>query len=189
MQFQGQQIEKLTDEELVQEITKTNDTHLFGLLYDRYVSMVYNKCYGFVPSKEEAQDLTHDIFVKLFVKLKTYKGDSKFSTWMYAFTYNHCINYLQREVKGTKNTYSVSEEIEEETMDEIADEQIFELKAEKLNHALQQISPNERALLLMKYQDDLSIKEIAILHNLGESAVKMRLNRAKNNLIKIYNTM
>lgn len=179
----------VSDEELIQEITKSNDTHLFGVLYDRYSAIVYNKCLGFISSKEEAQDLTHDIFVKLFVKLKTFKGDSKFSTWMYAFTYNHCINYLQREVKGNKNTFSVTDEIEDDFNDEVADEQIFELKAEKLQHSLQLISPNEKALLLMKYQDDVSIKEIATLHDIGESAVKMRLNRAKANLIKIYNTL
>ena len=188
MAFQNT-IETISDEELIQEITKTNDAHLFGILYDRYVSLVYNKCLGFIGSKEEAQDLTHDIFVKLFVKLKTFKGDSKFSTWIYAFTYNHCVNYLQREVKGKKNTFSVKEEYEDGVIDEIADEKIFELKAEKLNQSLQLISPNERAMLLMKYQDDLSIKEIASAHELGESAVKMRLNRAKSNLIKVYNNL
>src|SRR5690606_22882370 len=111
------------------------------------------------------------------------------STWMYAFTYNHCINHLQREVKGDKNTFSLKEEVEDQLMDEISDNQIFELKAEKLTSSLQLIKPDERALLLMKYQDDLTIKEIADLNNLGESAVKMRLNRAKANLLNIYQNM
>ena len=61
---------KLTDEELVAKIVQSNDTHLFAVLYDRYASLVYNKCYGFANSKEEAQDLTHDVFIRLFVKLK-----------------------------------------------------------------------------------------------------------------------
>lgn len=188
MSFQ-KTIDLVSDEELIQKITETNDTHLFGVLYDRHVALVYNKCLSFLGSKEEAQDLTHDIFVKLFVKLKTFKGDAKFSTWLYSFTYNHCINYLQREVKGNKNTYSVQDEIEDEIMDEIDDQAIFEMKAEKLTQALQLISPQERAILLMKYQDDLSIKEIADSNELGESAVKMRLNRAKASLIKIYQTL
>lgn len=179
-------IDKITDEELVQEIIKSNDTHLFGLLYDRYVTIVYNKCLSFISSKEDAQDLTHDIFVKLFVKLKTFKGDSKFSTWIYAFTYNHCINHLQREIKSHKNTFSMEDDIEDQFLEEVDDAQIFEMKTEKLFASLQQIKPEEKALLLMKYQDDLSIKEIANLNNLGESAVKMRLNRAKSNLLLIY---
>ena len=178
-----------SDEELIQKITKSNDTHLFGILYDRYAFVVYNKCLGFIGSKEEAQDLAHDIFVKLFVKLKTFKGDSKFSTWLYAFTYNHCVNHLQREIKGKKNTYSIDEEKMEDTLDEVSDETIFEMKAEKLNQSLQLITPPERAILLMKYQDELSIKEISTVYLIGESAVKMRLNRAKNNLIEIYKTL
>ncbi|HUH34633.1 MAG TPA: RNA polymerase sigma factor [Moheibacter sp.] len=189
MSFQ-KPIDTLDDLELIHEITKTNNTHLFGILYDRYAAIVYNKCLGFIGSKEEAQDVTHDIFVKLFVKLKSFKGEAKFSTWLYSFTYNHCVNYLQREIRGSKNTFSVEEEkIEEKLTEEIDDARIFEMKAENLNQALKEISPNERAILLMKYQDDLSIKEIAQLNELGESAVKMRLNRAKINLIKIYNQL
>lgn len=182
-------IEEISDLELIHEITKTNNTHLFGVLYDRYSPIVYNKCLGFIGSKEEAQDLTHDIFVKLFVKLKSFKGDSKFSTWLYSFTYNHCVNYLQREVRGKKNTFSVDDEIKDEAIEEISDSVIFEMKAEKLNQALSKISPEERAFLLMKYQDDLTIKEMTTLYQLGESAVKMRLNRAKANLIKVYNSL
>jgi|SRR5690606_7521913 len=181
--------EKLEDEILVEKIVKANDTHLFGLLYDRYVSVVYNKCLSFVSSKEEAQDLTHDIFVKLFVKLSTFKGESKFSTWIYAFTYNYCVNYIQRDQKAQKNTKSLNEEIEDEVWDEVSDEQIHEMKAEKLATALQRIAPEEKALLLMKYQDDISIKEIASIYELGESAAKMRLSRAKSNLTNIYKTL
>lgn len=177
------------DEVLVERIVKTNDPHLFGLLYDRYVSAVYNKCLSFLASKEEAQDLTHDIFVKLFVKLNTFKGESKFSTWIYAFTYNHCVNYIQRDLKTQKKTKSIDENVEDEFLDDVSDEQIHELKAEKLTKALQKIEPEEKALLLMKYQDDFTIKEIASIYDLGESAAKMRLSRAKSNLINVYKTL
>lgn len=180
--------ETLEDEVLVEKIVKANDTHLFGLLYDRYASAVFNKCLSFVSSKEEAQDLAHDIFVKLFVKLNTFKGESKFSTWLYAFTYNFCVNYTQRDLKSQKKTKSLDENTESEAIEDISDEQIHVLKAEKLSKALMQISPEDKAMLLMKYQDDFSIKDIAEAYDLGESAVKMRLSRAKMNLIKIYNT-
>ncbi|WP_435264158.1 RNA polymerase sigma factor [Tenacibaculum sp. nBUS_03] len=89
-------VTKLSDEDLVKKIVEKNDTHLFAILYDRYAGVVYNKCYGFSKSKEEAQDLTHDLFIRLFVKLRTFKGKSKFSTWLYSFTYNFCVNYVQR---------------------------------------------------------------------------------------------
>lgn len=188
MTFQ-QTSEKLTDEDLVEKIAETNDPFLFGILYDRYAAVVYNKCLSFVNSKEEAQDITHDIFVKFFVKLGTYKGDSKFSTWLYAFTYNFCVNFIQRDLKEKKKTKSLDEEVEDEWIDEISDEEIHQLKAEKLSMALQQLAPDDKAMLLMKYQDGMSIRDISNAFELGESAVKMRLSRAKLNLITIYKTL
>ena len=100
-------ISLLSDNELIQKIVKTNDPNLFAVLYDRYVNMVYNKCYGFATSKEEAQDLTHDVFIKLFVKLRTFKGTAKFSTWLYSFTYNFCVNYITRVCHQTKLDFSI----------------------------------------------------------------------------------
>ena len=64
----------LSDEELVERIVANNDPLLFGRLYDRYAKMVYNKCYGFAKSDGEAEDLTQDVFLQLFIKLKTFKG-------------------------------------------------------------------------------------------------------------------
>ena len=86
----------LSDEELVKQIVADNDPMLFGKLYDRYAKMVYNKCYGFAKSEDEAEDLTQDVFLQLFIKLRTFKGKSKFSTWLYSFTYNFCVNYVNR---------------------------------------------------------------------------------------------
>ena len=71
----------LTYNELVKKIVKSNDTHLFAVLYDRHVTMVYNKCYGFASSKEEAQDLTHDVFIKLICNI------SIITTYTIMYTY------------------------------------------------------------------------------------------------------
>ena len=180
----------LTDNELVQKIVKSNDTHLFAVLYDRHVTMVYNKCYGFASSKEEAQDLTHDVFIKLFVKLRTFKGTAKFSTWLYSFTYNFCVNYVQRDSYKNKEEVNESAVIKGATvLDEISDDDIFKLKAKKLTKVLTMIDPNDKMILLLKYQDDLSIKELQTVFEIGESAVKMRLKRAKEKVIELYNKL
>lgn len=181
----------LSDEELVSKIVEKNDTHLFAILYDRYAAVVYNKCYGFSKSKEEAQDLTHDVFIRLFVKLRTFKGRSKFSTWLYSFTYNFCVNYVQRnkEKKKEKVTIITDNIKEDSNEDEIEDAALFELKADKLAKALEKIAVSEKTILLMKYQDDMSIKEISEALELGGSAVKMRLKRAKEKVVKAYNAL
>ena len=178
-------IDQLSDESLVMEIIKTKDSILFAELYDRYGSVVYNKCFGFAKSKVEAEDLTHDIFIKLYMKLHTFKGSSKFSTWLYSFTYNFCVNYIQRNSYKTRE--KVQEvETEEGSIDEVTEYDLFQIKTNKLKKVLSIIDPQDKMILLLKYQDELSIKELQTVLEISESAVKMRLKRAREKVMKIY---
>lgn len=178
----------LTDEALVETIIKTNDTMLFEVLYDRYSSMVYNKCYGFANGVDEAKDLTQDVFLRVFVKLGSFKGKSKFSTWLYAFTYNHCVNYVTRNTAKKIEKQSVSSDSIENIGEDIDSTREFDnMRVEQLQKVMEMISPDEKMILLLKYQDSLSIKELSEALNLGESAVKMRLKRAKEKLVQKYN--
>lgn len=181
---------QLTDEELVQKVVANNNTLFFGVLYDRYSKMVYNKCYGFARSKDEAEDLTQDVFLMLFVKLASFKGKSKFSTWLYSFTYNFCVNYVNRNKQRKMSDNSISmEKAEYNLTEDIPDDSIYELKANKLSKAMELISVEDKSILLLKYQDSSSIKELSEVLEIGESAVKMRLKRAKTKLLEIYNTI
>jgi len=185
-----QNYKDLSDEDLVKAIVLKNDTLLFEILYDRYDKLVYNKCRGFSKRDDEAEDLTQDIFLKLFVKLKTFKGKSKFSTWLYSFTYNHCVNYVNRSTAKKIEKQSVdTDNIKDEHYgsQEQDDADIQNLKVEKLKEALEKISPEEKMILLLKYQDSLSIKDLCGVLDIGESAVKMRLKRAKEKLVNVYN--
>lgn len=177
----------LSDEDLVQAITKTNDTLLFEILYDRYSTLVYNKCLSFSKDEDEAKDLTQDVFLKLFVKLSSFKGTAKFSTWLYAFTYNHCVNYVTRNTAKKIEKQSVEHYDIENISDEPNDEDFSQMKVDKLKDALNLISPDEKMILLLKYQDFLTIKEIESVLGIGESAVKMRIKRAKEKLLTVYN--
>ena len=183
-------INKLSDEDLVEAIVNANDTLLFETLYDRYAGLVYNKCYGFAKDGDEAKDLTQDVFLKLFVKLASFKGKSKFSTWLYSFTYNHCVNYVTRNTAKKFEKQSVDyKDIENlsDDYDDADDESFLNMKVEKLKVALELITPEEKMILLLKYQDFLTIKEIENALGIGESAVKMRIKRAKDKLVTVYN--
>lgn len=179
-------INKLPDEDLVNVIVKDNNTLLFEILYDRYATLVYNKCYGFAKDEDEAKDLTQDVFLKLFVKLASFKGKSKFSTWLYSFTYNHCVNYVTRNTAKKFEKQSVDYADIENLSDDEDDTSFFSMKVDKLKVALELISPEEKMILLLKYQDSLSIKEIESVLGIGESAVKMRIKRAKDKLVTVY---
>ena len=181
--------QNLTDEELVKQIVKTNNDILFGLLYERFSHLVYNKCYGFTKTKVEAQDLAQDVFIKLFQKLSSFSGKSKFSTWLYAFTYNLCVDYTKKNVLQKVH----SDDLEPENYDyldiEVEEYSLFQLKEDTLKKALEIIAPEDKMILLLKYQDDFSIKRIMEVLEISESAVKMRLKRAKARIIKTYNDL
>jgi|SRR5690606_14350066 len=179
----------LEDNDLVSTIIESRNTELFGVLYDRHAPVVYNKCLVFLHDPTEAQDLTHDIFVHLFVKLHTFRGESKFTTWLYSLTYNFCVNYIQRDAEKIHKKEEIRDDIMESAENTVSDKQLFELRLDKLQRSMNEIDPNDKALLIMKYQDNFSIKEIMGALGISESAVKMRLKRSKIKLLDVYNTL
>jgi len=180
---------KLTDEVLVELIVNSKDPIIFKVLYERYALKVYNKCLSFSRNTQEAEDLCQDIFLKLLDKINSFKGTAKFSTWLYSFTYNHCVNYYHRNKfrkfeKNTSNIEQMCDEVKTQTNEEDLGQL---LKLEKFSEALELIPNEDKQILMLKYQEFKSIKDLMVLHNAGESAIKMRLKRAKEKLLGIYN--
>lgn len=180
--FKTMNLKKLTDEQLVALFIDTQKNAYFEQLYDRYSDKVYRKCLSFVKDDAKAEDFTHDIFLKLVLNLSSYKETAKFSTWLYSITYNYCID----QTRVSKKYSEVGLDDNFDAPDDDDDAQMAELEAQRLNKAMQQILPEEKSILMMKYQDDLSIKEISDSLDISESAVKMRLLRAKEKLRKVY---
>ncbi|PCE62984.1 RNA polymerase sigma factor [Sediminicola luteus] len=178
----------LSDEELVELIKKSDNTLLFTQLYDRFSVKVYNKCLSFTKKKDVAKDLTQDVFLKVFTKLHTFEGRSKFSTWLYALTYNLCVNYKKKGKSSAMDFLGDSLEKHEfyleQDEEDVDEDELFEIRAESLKIALEKIDPEDKALLLLKYQDEVSIKDLQEVMGLGQSAVKMRLKRARNRVVK-----
>jgi RNA polymerase sigma-70 factor (ECF subfamily) len=179
----------LSDKELIEQIVANKNTRLFEVLYDRYSSVVYNKCYSFSRSEAEAQDLAQDVFLRVFIKLGSFTGKSKFTTWLYALTYNHCVNYVTRNASKQIQKNAISLESIDLELIETDKNSLFELKADKLEKALEIIAPEDKMILLLKYQDELSIKELSKVLLIEKSAVKMRLKRARARVAGVYNKL
>jgi len=180
--LKNKSLKNTPDEELVRLYVETQRNLYFEELYDRYVDKVYRKCLSFVKNEAQAEDFTHDIFLRLVLKIGTFKEHAKFSTWLYSITYNYCMDQIKIIKKQAETTLEENFDLEQE----YDNAELVEIQGQDLKKALQKIDPNERAMLLMKYQDDFSIKEIADTLNITESAVKMRLMRTKEKLRKIY---
>lgn len=174
-----------TDEELVKLFVETQENRYFEKLYERYSEKVYHKCLSFVKDSAKAEDLTHDIFLKLIFKLGTFKEDAKFSTWLYSITYNHCMDQL----RSNKKRGEVLQEDPIEVPDDVDLNNLFDdedIQVKNLKTALDQLTVEEKGVLFMKYMDDLSIRDIAGIFNVTESAIKMRLLRSREKLRKKY---
>ena len=178
------ELRALSDEELVAQILKSRQPQLFEIIYDRYVDKVFRKCISFTTNRDEAQDLAHDVFIKIYTSLVKFQGRSKFSTWVYAITYNKCVDY-QKAKKKRNLLMSELAEAQLREKEEPSDEDLFAIRADHLMKALDLLDPNDKALLLMKYQDKQSLKNIMQLLGISESAVKMRLKRSKQRLLKL----
>lgn len=175
-----------SDEELIEQMLQTHDLSWIQVLYERYADKVFRKCLSFVKDESTAEDLTHDIFIKLYTNLSGFRHKSKFSTWLYSITYNFCIDYLRKSQKEKwvdidDNDGSSDERWEVENAEDLA-----HIGVERLSFLLENIKREEKVILLMKYRDDLSIKEIQDILKISESAVKMRLKRAKEKVQELY---
>ncbi|WP_109673021.1 RNA polymerase sigma factor [Dyadobacter jejuensis] len=174
-----------TDEELVSLFVQSQQNKYFEVLYERYSDKVFQKCLSFVKDTAKAEDLTHDIFLKLIFKLGTFKQDAKFSTWLYSITYNQCMDQLRTYKKRGEVTSDEPIEVQDDVdLDTIFDGEDVQVKNLKL--AMSHLTVDEKGILFMKYMDDMSIKDIATVFDITESAVKMRLLRSREKLRKKY---
>lgn len=169
-------VKTASDEELIAAITIEGKTDLYGKIYDRYANKVYRKCISFVKDADTAQDMVQDVFLKVFFQLPKFKGKSRFSTWLYAITYNFCVEYYRKNSRYTMVDIDEGPEIADKSMDE---QEVLQIRTEILRKSLEKVSPEDKMILLMKYQDDTPIRDIMQHLNISESAVKMRLARAR----------
>lgn len=177
-------ISQLTDEQLIAKIRNDGKNELYTILYNRYFQKVKDKCYSFLKNKTQAEEFANDILSKAFEKLEGFQGKSTFSSWLYSITYNSVIDYLRKKKQLHYPNWNQNNELPE-VIDE-ADAEMNEISYDKLLEVFEKIHPEEKALLLMKYQDALSLKEIAASLAISEDAVKMRLKRARSRVVYIY---
>ena len=182
--MKGRQLKTLSDEEIILKINQGNSSKYFEILYNRYYSKVLDKCYGLVKNRPLSEELAEDIFSKTFEKLSSFKNLSSFSSWLYSLSYNHCIDYLRLKKKLHYPEWNREHELPE-IIDE-SEENMNNIDYDNMMIVFEMIHPEEKALLLMKYQDNLSMKEISQSLRISEDATKMRLKRARSRVVYFY---
>jgi len=178
--------DNISDVEVIEKYLHTSNTHYFNLLYDRYSKKVYAKCISLLKDHAWAEDATQDIFVKILLKLGDFSGKSKFSTWLYSITYNYCIDQIRKKKKDP--SVLVDDFVKNESADDSIDDAfLMETSVTRLKVILGEMPVGDKTVLLMKYQDEMSIKEMCGILDKSESAIKMKIKRAKERFVRIYN--
>ncbi|MDE5421078.1 RNA polymerase sigma factor [Ancylomarina sp. DW003] len=161
--------------------SKNCDTISFGVLYERHFDKVYYQCLSFSKNHDEAYDLTQEIFLKIFDKLHTFEGRSHFTTWLFKLTQNHCIEYYRKNKRFTYEDIMNHEyHLIDDNDEAMLNDQI------NINNILDNLTESDKLMLSMKYLEGNSIKEIQDKFQIGASAVKMRIQRAKRKVEKKF---
>lgn len=181
-------IKELSDNELVARIVQGGDRSLQHVIYDRYSDRVFHRCLSLCKDRSTAQDLMHDVMVKILINLSKFKGTSDFSFWVYSITYNYCMDYLRKKKRKITTEMPDTSVFDNVATDDIERENkiLQELRLEQLERLFAELDAQEKAILLLRYQDGNSVKNIAKMLNIGESAVKMRLKRSRDRLAEMF---
>ena len=175
-----------TDEQLACYFKATNSQEAISILLDRHKDAILKKCKGYVKQQDIAQDLCQEVMIKLFLKMKSYQNQSKFSTWLFAVIHNTAIDYLRKSKRSVENI------LVDKLKDKLPDLMEHELEISQemsiqiLEELLLQLTPEDRMLLIMKYREGHQIKDIQQTLGISESAIKMRLKRARSRIHKLH---
>jgi RNA polymerase sigma-70 factor (ECF subfamily) len=161
----------------------------FEALVRGHQDRVYDFCVRMVGEKEEAFDLTQEIFISIHQHLDKFRADAKLSTWIFRIAKNHCLNrikYLKRRGRGRSEEYGEANELsitESVGGPVLPDEALSTRRERELVHrAIAELDDDQRVLVVLRDVEGLSYEEIMDITELAEGTVKSRLHRAREKL-------
>lgn len=180
----------MTDDSILKQILEGN-TNIYRELVEKYQPIIFRTCMGFLHNKEEAEDLTQEVFIQAYQALPKFKGNSSFSTWIYRIAVNASLNKVRKTTKnnlfqrfesfwGGEKSKTFEPSIPENENPE--NMLILDEHRAWVQKALDCLPENQRTAIILSKYDDLSQKEIAAIMNTTEGAIEALIQRAKANL-------
>lgn len=172
---------KRDEREIIKEILR-GETHLYAHFVERYSEAVFSLVTHMINCREDAEEITQDVFLKAYEKLSSFNVESSFSTWLYRIAYNTTISALR---KRPCNSVAIADDILADTDDTLVDETLNgtgEKLLQRLERAISMLDAEERALVTLYHLEERSIAETAQITGLKESNVKVKLHRTRKKL-------
>ena len=165
------------------------DTEAFSVLVAAYEKNVFNVALQMTGNREDAQDMAQEAFLKAYNSLPSFRGDSKFSSWLYRIVSNVCLDFKRRQSRRPSSSLTVEDDEGETLQLDIADESqspeaLLERKLtrEAVRRGLASLPDEQRQILLLREIQGLSYEEIAEAMDLEPGTVKSRIFRARKKL-------
>ena len=159
------------------------ETNLFSYFLERYSRSIHSLIARIIPSKEDAEELTQDTFLKAFRKLDTFKGECSFSTWLFRIAYNTAISAIRKKrIILPIIDDAMLEGVSDELVDSVFEDDEDEIRLQKLEAAITKLTVEEKMLITLFYTDNKPVAEIAYLLELTTDNVKVRLYRVRKKL-------
>jgi RNA polymerase sigma-70 factor (ECF subfamily) len=182
-------LKSVTDTCYIERI-QAGETECFAVLLERYSRPVYSLIVKMVGNREDAEELTQDVFLKAYRSLASFQGNSLFSTWLYRIAYNTAVS-------ATRKKKYEWQAIDDAALENIAEEDVSDALAQvsnetrlvRLEQALEQLLPDERALILLFYMQEKTVEEMASITGLTVSNVKTRLHRIRKKMFVLMKAM
>jgi RNA polymerase sigma-70 factor (ECF subfamily) len=162
----------------------------FEQLYIEYKDFIFNLAKKYCTDLTEAEDLCHDILIKINENFEQFKGESKVSTWVYRIAVNHCLNYARRKKIIRWSSFHFASDDDDKQTDfpdhtiNIEDDYDKRENQKKIENALSKLPERQRAAFLLNKYEELPYQEIAEILNCSLSSVESLIFRAKQNLTK-----
>ena len=173
----------MSDEQLIKKITSGNHA-AFKNLMEKYQLQVFRTVMGFVHIKEDAEEVTQDVFVRVYQSISSFHHDAEFSTWLYRITVNMSLNFLRsnrknRLLQSLEAIFSHRSE-EKNPLEEMVQAE----RDRRIRMAIDSLPEKQRMAFVLSRYEELPQKKIAAVMNRSEGAVEQLLQRAKENLQK-----
>jgi RNA polymerase sigma-70 factor (ECF subfamily) len=177
----------MNEQELIQSILD-GDTQAFSVLLKRHQRPIHALIRQIVTNREDAEELTQDVFVKAFRSLDSFKGGSSLSTWLYRIAWNTAVSATRKK----KWVYPEFDEdqfanLPDSTVDEVLSKEEDEVQLQRLEKAIEQLNPEERALITLYYTESRPMAEVADILNLSPSTAKVKLHRTRKKIVLLLN--
>lgn len=173
----------LNDNEIISKVL-SGDHQAYAGLVNRYQSYVFTLTFRMVKSREDAEEVAQDVFIKAYKYLADFRGASKFTTWLYTIVNNTCISFLRKKKLDIHS-------LDNEKVFEMADSQDSGLRANMIeqksklamvNSAIALLNPDDAQIITLFYKGEQTLDEIAGILGLEANTAKVRLHRARTRL-------